>query len=154
MFREMRRKDREIFDEELLSVLNNGEYGTLATIGENGYPYAVPVSYVYFENAVYFHCAAQGTKLDNIKNNNKVSFSIVGKTKVLPDKFSTEYESIVVFGHAVQMEGEEKRKVLFALIEKYSSEFKEEGRAYIERASNNTAVVKINIDKITGKARR
>jgi nitroimidazol reductase NimA-like FMN-containing flavoprotein (pyridoxamine 5'-phosphate oxidase superfamily) len=154
MFREMRRKDREIFDEELLSVLNNGEYGTLATIGDNGYPYAVPVSYVYFENAVYFHCAAQGTKLDNIKNNNKVSFSIVGKTKVLPDKFSTEYESIVVFGHAVQMEGEEKRKALFALIEKYSSEFKEEGRAYIERASNNSTVVKINIDKMTGKARR
>lgn len=154
MFREMRRKDKEIFDEEIITVLNKGEYGTLATIGENGYPYAVPVSYVYFDNAIYFHCAAQGSKLDNIRNNEMVSFCVVGNTKVLPGQFNTEYESVVVFGRALEVEGEDKKRVLLAIAEKYSPDFKPEAVQYIDRAINKTAIVKINIDKVTGKAKR
>lgn len=154
MFREMRKKQREITEEEGIEILNNGEYGILATIGENGYTYATPLSYVYYNDAVYFHCAVEGSKLDNIKYNDKVSFCVVGKTKVLPEKFSTEYESAIVFGRAIILEKEEKIRVLTAIIEKYSPDFKKEGLEYIERAAGATCVVKIEIDRLTGKARR
>lgn len=154
MFREMRKKQRQITEEESIEILNNGEYGILATIGENGYTYATPLSYVYYNEAVYFHCAVEGSKLDNIKYNEKVSFCVVGKTKVLQEKFSTEYESAIVFGRAIIIEKEEKIGALTAIIEKYSPDFKKEGLEYIERAAGATCVVKIEIDRITGKARR
>lgn len=154
MFKEMRRSQREIFGEDIIKILQSGEYGVLATISENGYPYATPISYVYVNNKVYLHCAVEGNKLDNIRNNNKVSFNVVGKTKVLPEQFSTEYESAIIFGQAFEVNGEEKKEALMAIADKYSPDFKNEGLAYIDRAINKTCVVKIEIDKITGKARR
>lgn len=150
----MRRSQREIFGEDIIKILQSGEYGVLATISENGYPYATPISYVYVNNKVYLHCAVEGNKLDNIRNNNKVSFNVVGKTKVLPEQFSTEYESAIIFGQAFEVNGEEKKEALMAIADKYSPDFKNEGLAYIDRAINKTCVVKIEIDKITGKARR
>jgi len=154
MFKEMRKSQREIFGEDIKLILENGEYGVLATSGENGYPYATPVSYVYINNAIYFHCAVEGNKLENIRYNNKVSFCVVGKTQVLPEQFSTEYESVIIFGHASETSGDEKKDALIAIADKYSPDFKKEGLAYIDRAINKTCVVKIEIDKITGKARR
>lgn len=154
MFREMRKKSRELPKDEAIDILKNGEYGVLATIGENGYPYAVPLSYIYHNNSIYFHCAVEGNKLDNIRNCEKVSFCTVGKTNVLPDKFSTEYESAVVYGRAFVLEGKEKREGLLLIAEKYSPDFKKEAIEYIDRAINATQVIKIELDQITGKARR
>ncbi|MFL0247881.1 pyridoxamine 5'-phosphate oxidase family protein [Candidatus Clostridium stratigraminis] len=154
MFKEMRKKNREIGVEDIKEILENGEYGVLATIGENGYPYATPLSFVYYKEAIYFHCAVEGNKLENIKANEKVSFCVVGKTKVLPDKFSTEYESVIVFGRAFLIKNDEKKDALIAIAQKYSPDFMAEGLQYIERAIDATYIVKIEIDKITGKARR
>lgn len=150
----MRRQDREILGEDINEILKKGEYGILATVGDNGYPYATPLSYAYANNAVYFHCALEGSKLENIKYNEKVSFCVVGRTNVLPEKFSTEYESVIVFGRASQIAGEEKKFALLEIADKYSPGFKQEGIAYIDRAIDKTCVVKIEIDKVTGKARR
>lgn len=154
MFKPMRKSAREIFDQEIIDILNKGEYGVLATVGENGYAYATPLSYVYFNKAVYFHCALEGSKLDNIRNNDKVSFCVVGNTKVLSKEFSTEYESVIVFGRAAEVQEEEKKEVLLAIVNKYSKGFENEGIAYINRAVNKTCVVKIQVDNITGKARK
>lgn len=154
MFKEMRRSDREIGGDELKKILENGEYGVLATIGENGYPYTTPISYVYHDDVLYFHCAVEGSKLDNIKSNEKISFCVVGKTNVLQSKFSTEYESVIVFGRAYITKNEEKKDALIAIAEKYSPDFKVEGLQYIDRAINNTCVIKIEVDKLSGKARR
>jgi uncharacterized protein len=154
VFKPMRKSAREIFSEEIIDILNKGEYGVLAAIGENDYAYAVPLSYVYYNECIYFHSATEGNKLDNIKYNNKVSFCVVGRTKVLPEEFSTEYESVIVFGRASIIDGDEKRGTLLAIVDKYSSAFKEEGIHYIDRAFSHTCVVKIEIDKVTGKARR
>jgi uncharacterized protein len=154
MFKSMRKSSREIFDADIIDILNKGEYGVLATTGENGYTYAVPLSYVYFNKRVYFHCAVEGNKLDNINYNDKVSFCVVGKTKVLPEEFSTEYESVIAFGTASFIYGDEKKDALLAIAHKYSPAFKEEGAQYIDRAISKTCVVKIEFDKVTGKARR
>lgn len=154
MFKGMRRSDREIIGEDINNILIEGEFGILATLGENGYPYTTPLSYVYHNEALYFHCALEGSKLDNIKNNEKVSFCVVGKTKVLQEKFSTEYESVIVFGIAAEAKGEEKKDALIAIADKYSPDFKLEGLQYIDRAIDKTCVVKIEIERATGKARR
>lgn len=153
MFREMRKKDREVFGEYIEIILTNGEYGVLATVGENGYPYTVPLSYVYQDNSIYFHCAKEGHKLDNIEKNPKVSFCVVTDTEVLPGKFSTNYKSIIAFGEAKELTGALKRDILFKFIEKYSQSFIEEGKRYIERAQDSAKIVEIKIEHITGKSR-
>lgn len=154
MFREMRKKERELKNEEAIEILNNNTYGILSTISENGYPYGVPLSYIYFNNAIYFHSAVNGHKLDNILNNNKVSFCVVGHTCTLPAKFSTEYESTIVFGRALEVFDDEKNLALLEVINKYSPDYIKQGKEYIQKASNATKVIKIEIDHIAGKARR
>lgn len=98
MFDQVRRKNREWNIEEARELLLSGEYGTLSMFGENGYGYGIPMSYAMDGDKIYFYCAPEGFKLNSLKINNKVSFSVVGKTKVLPGQFSTEYQSVLVFG--------------------------------------------------------
>lgn len=154
MFREIRRKDRIAEKTDIERLLVNGEYGFLSTIGPEGYPYVIPLSFAYANHSIYFHCAVEGHKLDNIAFNNKVSFCVVGETRVLPEQFATEYESVVLFGKASLIEGDEKKVALEALICKYSGGFEREGMEYINKAIGKTKVVKIEIERITGKRRK
>lgn len=152
--KEMRRIERKMSDEKTKSLLKEGEYGILSTVNRDNHPYGVPVSYVVLNDAIYFHCATVGTKLDNILNNSKVCFTIVGRTRVLPDKFSTEYESVIVFGQASIIENEnEKIQILHEIIKKYSPDFLDEGLKYIKQAHEKTKIVKIKIDHFSGKNR-
>ncbi|MTI58747.1 MAG: pyridoxamine 5'-phosphate oxidase family protein [Firmicutes bacterium] len=154
MFREMRRKDRELKNDEVIEILKNSDYGILSTISQNGYPYGVPISFVFFNNSIYFHGATEGHKLDNILNNSKVSFCVVGQTCILPDKFSTKYESVIVFGMAVDVLDDEKNTALLEILNKYSPNYIAKGKEYIKNASKATKVIKISIEHISGKARR
>jgi hypothetical protein len=152
--KKIRRKDREISSEEAKRLLAEGEYGFLSTAGANGKPYGVPLSYACLKGSIYFHCARAGHKLENIAHNPTVSFSVVGRTKVLPDQFATEYESVIVFGTACEVEGAEKLDALLGLLEKYSPGFIEEGKRYIEQMDSATKVFRIDIENLTGKGRR
>lgn len=154
MFREMRRKDREIKEDELIEVLVNSDYGILSTISNNGYPYGVPVSYVFMDNSIYFHCATEGHKLDNVLNNNKISFCVVGQTCVLPDKFGTKYESVILFGIAHEVFDDEKNMALVEILKKYSPGYMEKGKEHIKNRSMAARVIKISVEHCTGKARR
>jgi uncharacterized protein len=154
MFKELRRKDRELNNSEAVAILEKGEYGILSTVDKNGYPYGVPVSYVYLNDSIYFHSAVEGNKLDNISEHNKVSFCVVGQTSILPEKFSTEYESVIVFGTASEVFDDEKNTALVEIVKKYSSEYIEKGNEYIKNASAKTKVIKIHMDHISAKARR
>jgi uncharacterized protein len=150
----IRRKDREISIREAIEILVSAEYGVLSTVDKDGQPYGVPLSYVYKNDSIYFHCALNGQKLDNITNNPRVSFCVVGKTKILPEKFATEYESAVAFGLASEVYGNERYNALLWLLEKYSPDFIEEGKQYIELKDKATKVFKIEISHVSGKARR
>ena len=149
----MRRKDKAMQDGAIIGLLQNGEYGVLSTIDGDDQPYGVPLNYVLMNNCIYFHCALEGHKLDNLALNHKVSFCVVGRTNLLPAEFSTEFESVIVFGRASVIAGEERYQALKALIEKYSPEFVSEGSAYIEKFDSRTRVVKVEIDRMTGKAK-
>ncbi|HWR62344.1 MAG TPA: pyridoxamine 5'-phosphate oxidase family protein [Clostridia bacterium] len=154
MFREMRRQDRKIDDKEAVRILEEAQYGILSTTGSSGCAYGVPLSYAYTDGLIYFHSATEGQKLDNISYNNKVSFCVVGKTTPLPQSFSVNYESVVVFGKAVEAFDEEKQAALEAIIAKYSPEFTAEGLKYIKNSSGRARIFKIEIEHMTGKARR
>ena len=154
MHRNVRRKDRELNIELATKLLAEGEYGVLSTVDMVGQAYGVPLNYVFKDNCLYFHCALDGHKLENIKANPKVSFCVVGKTKVLPDKFSTEYESAIAFGTASAVQGEERHNALLSVVEKYSPDFMEEGKKAIAKFNNKTTVIKMAIDHITGKSKK
>jgi len=150
----MRRKDRLITNAETFSILEKGEYGILGTVSSNNESYGVPVNYCLINKSIYFHCALEGRKINNINNNPKVSFCVVGKTEVLPDKFGTKYESCIVEGVASESFGEEKQLALEGLIHKYSENFVSEGLKYIEKLKDKARVFKIPIESISGKARK
>lgn len=151
---ELRRKDRGVTETEARALLERGEYGILSTCDSDGQPYGVPLSYCLLDNAIYYHCALEGRKLENIAGNSRVSFCVVGATELLPDKFATRYESVIVIGRAMEVFDAEKQSALEGLVEKYSPDFREEGRRYIETDGKLTRVFKITIDALSGKARR
>ena len=150
----MRRKDRRITSTETSSILEKGEYGILSTVSSNNEPYGVPLNYCLIDECIYFHCAPEGTKINNINANPKVSFCVVGKTEVLPDQFGTKYESCIVQGLASESFGEEKQLALEGLIHKYSEPFVSEGLKYIEKLKDKTRVFKISVESLSGKARK
>lgn len=151
MFRELRKKKRELSKEDTIKVLKEGREGVLSTISENGYPYGIAVNYVYHNNCIYFHCANKGHKLDNISQNNKVSFFVNSNITIIPQDFTTHYKSAVVFGRAFITTDDEKRNAIIAIGEKYSHPHMEEGLKYIDKAINTLTIVKIEIDYLTGK---
>lgn len=155
-FYEVRRKDRLMDHGDIERLISEGEYGIFSTIGDNGYPYGVPVNYCYCDGKLYFHGArAEGHKYANAVYREKVCFTIVGKTQIVPSQFSINYESVVIFGTVRVIDGiSEKSEVLKALIHKYSSSFEKEGMDYIGKAVGNTLVYEITPEQITGKSRR
>jgi nitroimidazol reductase NimA-like FMN-containing flavoprotein (pyridoxamine 5'-phosphate oxidase superfamily) len=155
MYKEIRRKDRALDNASAFAVLKNSAYGVLSTADKDNQPYGIPVSYVVVDNSIFIHSATEGHKLENIMSNSKVSFCVVGKTRLLPDKFSTQYESAIVFGTAKMVDGEnEKREALEAFLAKYSPDYLEDGEKYIDKLFDKVIVMQVSIDHITGKSRK
>lgn len=157
-FREIRRQNRILDDKNRITeLLESSEYGFLSVgVTENGYNYGVPLSYAYDKDSkcLYFHCALEGQKLDLMKQNNKVSFCVVGVTRPIAEKFTTYYESVIAFGKvSLDMDDEEKRKALRLLVQKYSKEYEQLGETYMEKSWARTTTFKITIEHITAKAK-
>jgi nitroimidazol reductase NimA-like FMN-containing flavoprotein (pyridoxamine 5'-phosphate oxidase superfamily) len=154
MVTKMRRSDRAITEGEAKEILQKGEYGVLSTVSQDGEPYGVPVSYSYASGVIYFHCATKGHKLENISENNRVSFCVVGKTRLLPEEFATNYESVIVFGKAFEITGGEKQTGLVEILKKYSPKVMEKGLQYIESDGGKARAYKIVIESMSGKSRK
>jgi len=152
--KEMRRQDRAISEKEAVDLLNPAEYGVLSTVNENGEPYGVPLNFCVIEDCIYFHCAPEGQKIDNILRNRSVSFCVVGNTEVLPGKFSTKFASTIVSGEAEEVFALDKQRALEGLLKKYSADFFDKGKKYIAEVNEKTRVFKITIKELTGKARK
>jgi nitroimidazol reductase NimA-like FMN-containing flavoprotein (pyridoxamine 5'-phosphate oxidase superfamily) len=140
--------------QESIDILQKGEYGILSMCTPTNEGYGIPLNYAYDGNNLYFHCAKEGSKLDYLRNNPKVSFCVVGETKVMPSQFGTLYESVIVSGNALEMEGDEKQEALKQLIEKYSGNFIKEGKEYIEKLIEKVTVIKLTVESLNGKARK
>ena len=152
---DMRRKDRRLSDEESAALLARGEYGVMATVDARGRPYGVPLSYLWRDGLVYLHSALQGYKIDNIRANSAVSFTVVGRTQPVYEKnFTTWYESVMVFGQVAEIADPEKKyAILYALAEKYLPDHLDKAEEDIKRSLARTVVYAITPERITGKAK-
>ncbi|MDO5519445.1 MAG: pyridoxamine 5'-phosphate oxidase family protein [bacterium] len=153
---EMRRKDRQLSEEETVQLFETTGYGVLSTVSVDGTPYGVPMSFAYKDHCIFMHGAkAEGHKLQNIAANAEGCFTVVDQVQTLPEQFATKYMSAIAFGKIQVVEEEEQKRIaLEALIKKYSPDFYEEGLSYIERAAANTTVLKLEITNMTGKGRK
>ena len=154
MFREMRRKKQQLSDGETLAVLERGSAGVLAVLGDEGYPYAVPVSYVYSDGRIYIHCAKSGHKLDAVRAHDKVSFCVIDKDDVVPAEFTTYFRSAIAFGRArVVEDSEELMAAMKALCAKYCPHESEDAFRIEMKVSGSGAlcVLAVDIEHLTGK---
>lgn len=152
MFRKMRRFKQLMPEIESEKILKNGITGVLSVMGDEGYPYSVPLNYVYYNNKVYFHSAYEGHKIDSIKRNDKVCFCVILKDEVIPEKLSTRYESVICFGKAKIIQDEKlKLKMAKELGYKYCPFDKERVTMEIERFWDKLCMVEITLEQITGK---
>ena len=153
---EMLRKDRMLNQGETIDILNGSEYGILSTVGKDNAPYGVPLNFAYVEGVIYFHCAkANGYKIINIINNSNVCFTVVDDVCLQPEILSTKYKSAILFGKISIVEDiEEKKKGLEALIKKLSPEYMEVGMKCIDKNTDKTYILKMEVAEMTGKGKK
>ena len=151
-FREMRRKRQQLSDEESVGILQRSTSGTLALLGDNGYPYAVPISYVYHEGKLYFHSALAGHKVDAIKNHDKASFCVIDKDDVQPEKYTTFFRSVIAFGQIRIIEDETEKLAIARLLgNRYNPNHDEALQKEIEHGQNRMLAIRFDIEHLTGK---
>ncbi len=148
----MRRKDRLIESkEEVEQVLREEELGYLATCGEDGLPMATPVNYIYEDGRIIFHCALAGRKLDNIKSNPKVGFTVTRDVEIDRAEMTTYYTSVMAEGEArIIEEPEEKKAAIAALTLRLAGP----GEACSDSDGRRTCMVEIRVDALSGKRNR
>lgn len=152
MVREMRRKRQQLSHDESLSILNRMTSGVLALMGGDGFPYALPMSYVYHENQIYFHSALSGHKIDAIENCGKASFCVIEQDDVVPEEFTAYFRSVIAFGNIRILTDEaEKRKVIELLAARYSPEHEQERIEEIEKGFARLHMIELDILHLTGK---
>ena len=151
-FREMRRKRQQLSDEESYAILQNATSGTLALLGDGGYPYAVPISYVYSEGKLYFHSALSGHKVDAIRSCDRASFCVVAQDDVKPELYTTFFRSVIAFGriHIVDDEAE-KLAAARLLGNRYNPHQDEALQKELENGLARMLVIRLDIEHLTGK---
>lgn len=150
MARHMRRFKQQLPAVEAVRILRKGKYCVMAVSGDESYPYAVPVNYVYDGTAIFIHSAAQGHKIDALRRNPKCTLCVVDKDDVIPEEFTSYFRSVIVFGKAHFVETtDEKIAALRLLGDKYSPGIKPEDE--IARFIKSVCIVRIDIDRVTGK---
>lgn len=152
MFREMRRIKQLLNNEEAEEILRTCTSGTLALSGDDGYPYAIPMSYVYSNGKIYFHSAVSGHKIDAIQRCEKASFCVVSEDNILPEKFTTVYVSVIAFGKIrVITDNIEKRNAITLLSDKYSPNLEAEREKEINQSFDRMHMLELTIEHLTGK---
>lgn len=151
-FREMRRKRQQLLDEESYAILQKATSGTLALLGDGGYPYAVPISYVFSEGKLYFHSALSGHKVDAIRSCDRASFCVVAQDDVKPELYTTFFRSVIAFGriHIVDDEAE-KLAAARLLGNRYNPHQDEALQKELENGLARMLVIRLDIEHLTGK---
>lgn len=157
MFREMRLKKEALDETAAKKLLEEGTSGVLALHGEDGYPYAVPMSYFYDgKDKIYFHGAKKGYKMDMVKQCDKASFCVIGKDQIVPEEYTSYFKSVIAFGRVKIMEDKDEIR---AMIEKLADKYHpagtvQERNAMIDSEWNILAMIEFTIEHISGKQAR
>lgn len=151
-FREMRRKRQQLSEEESVGILQRATSGTLALLGDDDYPYAVPISYVYHEGKLFFHSALAGHKIDAIRKCDKASFCVIDRDDIQPEKYTTFFRSVIAFGRIHIIEDEmEKLETARMLGNRYHPNDDEALQKEIENGLSRMLAIRFDIEHLTGK---
>ena len=156
MFREMRRKGQLLNDADVVRILDEEKSGVLALAGDGGYPYAVPLSYVYDDGRIFFHGAKSGHKVDAVRRCPKASFCVVAADDVVPKEYTTYFKSVIVFGKIRIIEDpEEAMGAVLKLAAKYNPSDSEQGRKEaVMKEWRQLCMMELTVEHMTGKAAR
>ena len=149
----MRRKKQALSEAKIIEILCRGTSGVLALLGDDDYPYAVPISYVYDDGKIYFHSAKSGHKIDAIEKTAKASFCVIDQDTLVPQQYTTFFRSVIAFGKIRVIEDErEKRTAIEKLAVKYAPKDAEENRRRaIERDWKPLCMLEMTIEHVAGK---
>lgn len=151
----MRRKDREMNAEFALAIADKCEWAIMGMVDVNGMPYCIPLSIARFNNAIYFHSAKEGLKIECLKHDSNVCITCVGDTYRMPNEFTTEYESAIITGNAYEITNvDEKIFALKLICERHTPLNMYNFKNAINQSLHRTAVWKIEIGNITGKRKK
>lgn len=151
-FREMRRKRQQLSHEASIGILQRATSGTLALLGDNGYPYALPISYVYADGRLYFHSALTGHKVDAIRQCDKASFCVIDQDHVMPSEYTTYFRSVIAFGRIHIVEDETEKLAIARLLgNRYNPHQDEALQKEIERGLAPMLAIRLDIEHLTGK---
>ncbi len=156
--KDVRRQDRLLDEKSAMEIIKNEEYGFLAMVEtreELTAGYGIPISYVWDNDKhIYIHCAPEGYKFKCINEVPYVCLTIVGKTRVIPEKFTTNYQSVVIRGIITRgLSDEEKWKGIRLILEKYCPNDIEVGLKYAKNSFGRTEILRLDIDSISGKCK-
>lgn len=153
----MRRDDRAQNRDFSLALIDRCTHGVLALSTGEAAPYCLPLSFVRINDCLYFHCARQGRKTDLLRRFPQVCVTFVGGDQpvfVPPAMYSTYFQSAIVTGLASEVEDpEEKTAALQALCRKLLPEYMDGFSRALEDSLSVTAVWKITIESVSGKAK-
>ena len=154
--REIRRQDRVLEQEVAQELIATAEYGVLSMANIDGGGYGIPMSYAISESGdIYFHCAPEGHKLENLAADNRVTFTIIGNTEIIPEKFTTLYNSVLIYGHIEsELTVEEREKALWLIVKKYSPEHMHVAEKYIKGSFHRTNILKLKVHHYTAKSKQ
>ena len=153
MMRELRRKRQALSREDCIALLARATSGVLALRDDGPWPYAVPLSFVYHEDRLYFHSALSGHKLDAIRENPGASFCVIAEDRPMPGELTTYFRSVIAFGSVRRVEdAAEKRQAMRLLGRKYAPDVDlEQVEAEIAREWKRLCVLAFSIERLTGK---
>ena len=153
MFREMRRAKQQISREECVRVLKEQPRGVLSMLGDDGYPYGIPLDHWYSEadDTLYFHCAKTGHKIDAVTAYDKVSYCVMDEGYRKDGEWALNISSVVVFGRMSVVENEDKkREICTNLVRKFTDD-----EAYLQKeltsAFPRVQCLALRIEHMSGK---
>ena len=148
----MRRKRQQLSDEESYAILQKATSGTLALLGDGGYPYAVPISYVFSEGKLFFHSALSGHKVDAIRSCDRASFCVVAQDDVKPALYTTFFRSVIAFGRIYIVDDEDEKLAAARLLgNRYNPHQDEALQKELENGLARMLVIRLDIEHLTGK---
>jgi nitroimidazol reductase NimA-like FMN-containing flavoprotein (pyridoxamine 5'-phosphate oxidase superfamily) len=154
--KKIRRQDRLLEEDRAREILRSAEYGILSLADSDDTVYGIPINFVWDgQTSLYIHCAPEGRKLRCMESHPQVSFCVVGRVNLLPSKFTTEYESIVLTGEAhTDLSDDERLHALTLLLGKLSPDDLDNGLKYAEKSFHRVKIVRIDITAWSGKSKR
>ena len=153
MFRPMRRSAQALGVDACREVLSRGTSGVLALLGYGGWPYAVPMSYAFDGEKLFFHCAREGHKLDAIRREARASFCVVDRDEVVPEEYTTYFRSVIVFGRVRILEDEAQMRAAIELLARryFPQDSAENRHRAIEREWAGLCMLEMDIEHMSGK---